>query len=327
MRSPASGVDFGAGTRSTRPMDPNPSILLCDHRGGGFPGWGAALRAAGWQVAMSERLEQSARALATNPTDLVLLDPLVEGGSAEIELVLQAPGGSGPALLYLVEGPWREEALATLRERGLLFDLAPRSAAQGEILWRAERLRAQRHARSEVEELRRRALFDERTELLRAKAFEQRLLEHFAAAERHHFALALVLLDLDRFGEFNKRRDHTFGDLVIARVGAVIRANLRTEDAAGRLGGDEFAVVLPYTGPVEAAKVVRRIRDEIAALNDALPVGADGLAIAASLGFESFDGKDLDSVGTLRAHAERALRAAKEHGGDRGMYYRMLAGD
>lgn len=305
-------------------MDKSPSILLCDHRGRGLRGPGAALREAGWQVSESQRLEQSARILAETQPEIVLLDPLLEGGAAEIELVLQGAGGPAPGLLYLVEERWRTEALASLRERELCFDLAPLDAAAAEIVWRAERLRAQSRSRVEIEELRRRALFDDRTELLRPKAFEQRLLEHFAAAERHQLVLALVLLDLDRFGEFNKRRDHTFGDLVIARVGAVIRRNLRTEDAAGRLGGDEFAVALPYTGPVEAAKVVRRIRDEIAALNEALLTGSDGLRIAASLGFESFDGEDLDSVGTLRAHAERALRAAKEQGGDRGIYYRSL---
>jgi diguanylate cyclase (GGDEF)-like protein len=306
-------------------MDQAPTILLCDHRGQGFAGFVPALRAAGWQVVESERLEQSAQALAGSPPELVLLDPLVEGGSAEIELVLQASPGPVPALLYQVEGPWREEALATLRAREALFDILPRTASPAELVWRAARLLAQVRGRVEVEDLRRRALFDERTELLRPKAFEQRLVEHFAAAERHRFALALAIADLDHFGEFNKRRDHTFGDLVIARVGGVIRSNLRTEDAAGRLGGDEFAVVLPYTGPVEAAKVVRRIRDEIAALNGPLLGGSGGLQIAASLGFETFDGSDLDSVVTLRAHAERALRAAKDQGGDRGVYYRSLA--
>jgi len=306
-------------------VDHAPTILLCSHRGPGLAPFVPALRAAGWQVEESERLEQTAQALAAHPPQLVLLDPLLEGGLAEIELVLQASEGPAPALLYLVEDVWREQALAALREREPLFDLLPRAALPSELVWRAARLLAQRRAQGEVEDLRRRALFDERTELLRPKAFEQRLIEHFAAAERHRFPLALVLLDLDRFGEFNKRRDHTFGDLVIARVGGVIRRNLRTEDAAGRLGGDEFAIVLPYTGPVEAAKVVRRLRDEIAALNGPLLGSGVGLEIAASLGFECFDGTDIDSVGTLRTHTERALRAAKERGGDRGVYYRSLA--
>jgi GGDEF domain-containing protein len=46
------------------------------------------------------------------------------------------------------------------------------------------------------------------------------------------------------------------------------------------------------------------------------------LPISASLGFETTDGRDLDSVETLRRHAESALRRAKRAGGDRGVYYR-----
>src|SRR5689334_2645064 len=237
-------------------MDRAPSILLCDHRGRGLAAFAAALRAAGWQVEESLKLEESAARLAQAAPDLVLLDPLVEAGSAEIELVRQAGGTPPPALLYLVDAARREEALAALRLAQIPFDLLPRESSPAELVWRAARLSDQRRADGETAELRRRVLLDERTELLRPKAFEQRLVEHFAAAERHRFPLALVIADLDRFGEFNKRRDHTFGDLVIARVGAVIRGNLRTEDSAGRLGGDEFAVLLPYTGPIEAAKVV-----------------------------------------------------------------------
>jgi hypothetical protein len=42
------------------------------------------------------------------------------------------------------------------------------------------------------------------------------------------------------------------------------------------------------------------------------------------LGFETFDGTDLDSVETLRLHAEIALREAKRGGGRRAVYYRSL---
>jgi diguanylate cyclase (GGDEF)-like protein len=118
-----------------------------------------------------------------------------------------------------------------------------------------------------MSELRHRASHDDRTDLLRPQAFQARLVEHFSAAQRHKLELALVLLDMDKFGAVNKRHDHTVGDLLIARVGEVIRRNLRTEDVAGRLGGDEFAVLLPYTGKINAARVVNRLRVEIAKLS------------------------------------------------------------
>lgn len=305
-------------------MGTPPRIHFCEHRGQDQASLAAVLREAGWTVSRSPTLEESVRQLSTADPDVLLLDPLVEAGEAELELATRAGDHRPPALLYLVDSGWRDAALARLSARTPQFDLAPRSAGPAELAWRIERLRARRDEAAEVEELRRTAELDDRTELLRPKAFESRLAEHVSAAGRHGFPLALVLLDLDRFGEFNKRRDHTFGDLVIARVGAVIRRNLRREDSAGRLGGDEFAVVLPYTGALEAAKVVRRLRDEIHALNASFDDVRGELEIAGSLGFETFDGRDLDSLEALRAHAERALRAAKEAGGNRGVYFRSL---
>jgi diguanylate cyclase (GGDEF)-like protein len=159
---------------------------------------------------------------------------------------------------------------------------------------------------------------------LRPNAFQARLLEHFSAAQRHHHDLALVLIDLDRFGAINKEHDHTVGDDVISRVGDAIRRTLRVEDVAGRLGGDEFGVLLPYTGKINAALVVNRLRQEIARCSGQ-PEGANShIDCSASIGFETYDGEDIDSLETLRRHSERALRVAKVQGGDQGVYYRSL---
>ncbi len=46
--------------------------------------------------------------------------------------------------------------------------------------------------------------------------------------------------------------------------------------------------------------------------------------VSASLGFDTFDGSDLESVETLRRRAEKALRRAKDMGGDRALYFRNL---
>ena len=176
-----------------------------------------------------------------------------------------------------------------------------------------------------MDELRHRALFDDRTDLLRPRAFQQRLSEHFSAAERHRFDLALALVDLDDFGRVNKAYDHTVGDLVISRVGGAIRSALRAEDVAGRLGGDEFALVLPYTGRIDAARVVRRLLEDIRGLSGRIPAAPPGVRITASVGFETFDGSDLSSLEQLRAHTEAALREAKRLGGDRAVFYRSLS--
>ncbi|MEM7306161.1 MAG: diguanylate cyclase [Planctomycetota bacterium] len=303
-------------------------ILLCDHRGAGLDRRAPELAARGFRVAICRSLRRSVAQIEEERPALILLDPLSPGGAVELQALDEAREGTPPVPLLIVaadEGGL--DALAAARHLvGGAWDVVWRTADLEELFLRIERLEHLGHLLAEMGELRHRASHDDRTDLLRPAVFQKRLVEHFSAAERHRFSLGLVLIDLDGFGAINKRHDHTVGDVLIAQVGDAIRRTLRKEDVAGRLGGDEFAVLLPYTQKIDAARVVGRLRDEIRQLSGR-PAGAKSeIAVSASLGFETFDGTDLDSVHTLRRHAERALRAAKLQGGDQGIYYRTLAG-
>lgn len=302
-------------------MPAPPLVLLCDHRGSGLSRTLAGLEREGFRVEVTESVRRSLERLAGPPPDALVLDPLLDGGAVEIE-ALDRAGAAPIPLLVLAEPDRIPLVLAALaRTPGRIADLARRDAHPAEVRMRLESLLRARREQQELAELRHRALYDDRTELLRPEAFERRVSEHWSAAERHGHELALVVADLDRFGQFNKRYDHTVGDRVLARVGEAIRSTLRAEDVAGRLGGDEFGCILPYTRKVDAARVVHRLRERIRAVTLA---GVSDLAISASLGFETFDGRDVESVEVLRRHAEAALREAKERGGDRAVYYRLL---
>jgi len=303
-------------------MRPQSIVLLLDHRGSGLAQRCAPLEQSGLRLEVSESVRRSLERLAGPAPDALVLDPLIEGGEVELEALDRAGAAEIPLLLFV--DPTRiAEALATLtRYSDRAIDLVHRDASAEEIRGRLERLLALKVSRAELAELRHRALYDDRTELLRPEAFERRVAEHWSAAERHGHALALVIADLDRFGQFNKRYDHTVGDRVLSRVGEAIRSALRTEDVAGRLGGDEFGCLLPYTQKADAARVVKRLCEQIRAVSG--QIGGADLLISASLGFETFDGRDVESVEALRRHAEAALREAKRRGGDRAVYYRLL---
>ena len=303
-------------------MSVQPTVLLGDHRGSGLAQRLAGLEREGWRVEVTESVRRTLERLAGPPPDAIVLHPLVEGGAAEIEALDHAGAGDIP-LLVLVDPTRVSAALGALGRRTTrIADTAHSEAEVVEVRARLDRLVALRASRVELEELRHRALYDDRTELLRPEAFGRRLSEHWSAAERHGHELAFVIADLDGFGMFNKRYDHTVGDRVLSRVSEAIRSALRAEDVAGRLGGDEFGCVLPYTRKVDAARVVQRLRERIRDVSG--QIGGVDLVISASLGFETFDGRDLESEAALRRHAEAALREAKRRGGDRALYYRLL---
>jgi diguanylate cyclase (GGDEF)-like protein len=304
-----------------------PLVLICDHRGEGSDLRANALAAAGFEARVSSQLQQSLERIAGESPAVVVVDPLAGTAGAEIVAVDRARSGAGRGgILILLDatGGGSLPGIAHFPRHGP-WDIARRDAPDEELVLRVRKLQRSVEDVRETERLRYLATHDDRTELLRPQVFQDQLRAHFSAAQRHQLHLALLLIDLDDFGRINKQHNHTIGDAVIARVGDAIREALRTEDVAGRLGGDEFGVLLPYTRKVDAARVVQRLLDEIKRASGEIPGARGPIEISASIGFETFDGRDLASVEELRLNAEEALRSAKQRGGNRGVYYRQLS--
>lgn len=58
--------------------------------------------------------------------------------------------------------------------------------------------------------------------------------------------LALLVLDVDNFKQFNDMHGHVAGDEVLAGVSAIIKQSLPEGTHAARYGGDEFMVIMPH---------------------------------------------------------------------------------
>ena len=71
--------------------------------------------------------------------------------------------------------------------------------------------------------------------------------------------LCLIMLDVDRFKQFNDTRGHQEGDAVLKHISLLLQAYCRFGDLPFRFGGEEFAVLLPDTQLEEAAAVADRL--------------------------------------------------------------------
>jgi diguanylate cyclase (GGDEF)-like protein len=139
------------------------------------------------------------------------------------------------------------------------------------------------------------------------RAFTRRLAEEVHRAARYGQHFALVVLDVDGFKSLNDRHGHLAGDVALEAIGDVLRDRMRRSDCAFRLGGDEFALILEEAGVAEAAYVVERIGEGIAAID----VG-DEHQLCASFGVAMGDGNP-DPEALLRA-ADAAMYEAKRAG-------------
>jgi diguanylate cyclase (GGDEF)-like protein len=121
--------------------------------------------------------------------------------------------------------------------------------------------------------------------------------------------LAVLLIDLDRFREFNEVVGHTRGDAVLGRVADRLQHRLPAGAVVARLGGDEFGVLLPGVRTVKEA--VAAARQLHAALLDPLDVpGVGPLEVAGSVGVVLHPAHGGDAV-TLLQRADVAMYAAK----------------
>jgi diguanylate cyclase (GGDEF)-like protein len=155
---------------------------------------------------------------------------------------------------------------------------------------------------------------DARTGLANIRSFDQ-LLEDALNARSGDETVAVLMLDLDHFKEFNDRYGHPSGDEALRAFANILRSCLRPGDIAARYGGEEFAVALPGVDDATALAIGERIRSRTDTTLISLAPGVTG-RITVSIGIASAPTQAHDRVTLLRL-ADEALYRAKQAGRNR----------
>jgi diguanylate cyclase (GGDEF)-like protein len=141
-----------------------------------------------------------------------------------------------------------------------------------------------------------------------------------ARAGRYGTPLSVVMVEVDRFKQYNDTHGHLRGDDALRHVARILLQQHRAQvDVVARYGGDEFVAVLPQTAKSEAAAAAERIRRAVMSRPaKGEPADAGDSApppVTVSLGVATFpdDGRTIEAL--LRA-ADRSMYAVKATGGD-----------
>ena len=178
-----------------------------------------------------------------------------------------------------------------------------------------ELLRARRTIDLQRGELERSATVDPLTGVASRSAILERLRMEVAQARRYRHPLAVVLLDVDRFGEINEAYGIAGGDAVLREVALRMRLRVREADALGRSGSDGFLAALPHTDGAGAATFADALRIRVGLRP--VRVGDSELKVTVSVGVATMiSGEDLDLDGLL-ARVQEALDSAQSAGGNR----------
>ena len=169
-------------------------------------------------------------------------------------------------------------------------------------------------ARRASETIRRMTDYDRLTGLPNRELFDRHVQRALVDAHSLDRAVAVLMIDVDRFKLVNDTLGHASGDRLLKAVADRLTAQTPQQHVVARFGGDEFLLLAPdLGGPAAAEAVARRV---LSAFRQ--PFEHDGLLIklSGSVGVASSGAVDTDADTLIRI-ADAALHEAKATGRDR----------
>lgn len=132
-------------------------------------------------------------------------------------------------------------------------------------------------------------------------------------ATRHRQNALLVLLDLDHFGEINRKYGYEIGDQVIHILGNRFAAYRSADVFIARNGGDDFAILLTNLQADYNALLHVHWAALKAIVSDEITIGRRKISVQCSAGAVLFP-EQIESRFDVISSAEHALQQAKERG-------------
>jgi diguanylate cyclase (GGDEF)-like protein len=156
------------------------------------------------------------------------------------------------------------------------------------------------------------------------RAFEIAAQRVHGQAVRHDRELSVVMVDVDRFKDYNDKYGHVAGDGVLRSIAHAMHATLRSSDELFRYGGEEFVLILPDTDAKGVRAAMERHRAAVYAQgiqHVSTPTGR----VTISLGAAVSSPQDRVPFAELLDRADQALYWSKHHGRNRAIVWDSVA--
>ena len=158
------------------------------------------------------------------------------------------------------------------------------------------------------------AITDELTGCFNRRKLKEDLREELIRAERYNKNLAVLMIDIDWFKEYNDFHGHQKGDKLLIRLVRTLSHNIRFSDKLYRYGGEEFVVLLPETDEKEAKEAAEKLRSKVEEKKfEGAEKSQPNKSITISVGISSYPKNGVSSEKIIYA-ADSALYLAKSSG-------------
>lgn len=191
--------------------------------------------------------------------------------------------------------------------------IAANEEMQGQLASAQDRIEQQTHM---IEQASHQARTDALTGLSNRRALDEFLSNSIESAQPDD-KVALLLMDIDHFKNFNDSFGHTTGDAVLASFARAITTQCDADCYPARYGGEEFAVIV---GGKDQEEIVRKAADIRCFVSEQVISYEElQLKITASGGL-CFLAED-DDLSTAYERADQGLYKSKEAGRNRGYWH------
>ncbi|WP_100656058.1 GGDEF domain-containing protein [Alteromonas flava] len=156
------------------------------------------------------------------------------------------------------------------------------------------------------------------TGLANRRYFDEALQEEILRAQRAGSPLALLLIDVDSFKQYNDTYGHLQGDDCLRLIAQLINEHTRRAgELVARFGGEEFSVVLPNTSAEQALQIAETLRCAVlrSDIEHNSTVVNDKHQLSISIGVAVYNKGE--EPNELISRADKALYRAKAMGRDK----------
>ncbi len=210
--------------------------------------------------------------------------------------------------------------LDTMRIFASYIAIAINNAQKSERL--AEEIKIKEKAQNDLEKLNKKLLslsnLDGLTNIPNRRYFNETFKNEWDEAIKNKTPISILLIDIDKFKEYNDNYGHLEGDIVLQKIAKRIEnITKKYSGIAARYGGDEFVSLLTNKDAQQTLEISKRINEGIRELAIAHEYSSIRDIITLSIGCSTVIPKKVIEKANLLNKADEALYLSKERGRDR----------
>ncbi len=253
--------------------------------------------------------EKAFSLLERESPDLIILDILLPGidGFEICKRIRQNERFIISSILFFTSSGNIDNRLLALKLGA--SDFLDKGCDEREILLRIKNLLRFKQRYDDMVKL---SVVDSLTHVYNRRYFQHRLLDEFERSRKYNRDFCCLIIDVDKFKEVNDTYGHVAGDMVLRKIAAILRRNVRVADILCRYGGDEFGLLLPETNLAAAYAIAQRMRVLVGKTD--IGISERSVLLSISCGFSSLIENNAANMEELLTQADVALYKAKRAG-------------